>query len=181
MAKVELGLSAQRIYQDLVGENGFTDSYQSVKRFVRKLRTAQPERIWRSECEPGEELQLSFPFVVGFTIVGDRALAIMVWFGVRAASIPTPRDERFLVPLSSHNLAPVLVTRALLGSCAPVDGSANSSNCLRVLSVNHKTKVAARKRFAAGDTGVGFVPCCPFPCGEVIPNKFRSGKSFQLV
>jgi hypothetical protein len=44
-AKVGLGLSAQRIYQDLVGENGFTDSYQSVKRFVRKLREAQPERI----------------------------------------------------------------------------------------------------------------------------------------
>jgi hypothetical protein len=34
-AKAELGLSAQRIYQDLVGENSFTDSYQSVKRFVR--------------------------------------------------------------------------------------------------------------------------------------------------
>src|SRR5271166_1334375 len=51
MAKVEVGLSAQRIYQDLVGENGFTDSYQSVKRFVRKLRTAQPERIWRLECQ----------------------------------------------------------------------------------------------------------------------------------
>ena len=32
MAKVEVGLSAQRIYQDLVEENGFTDSYQSVKR-----------------------------------------------------------------------------------------------------------------------------------------------------
>jgi hypothetical protein len=59
-AKVELGLSAQRIYQDLVGENGFTDSYQSVKRFVRKLREAQPERIWRLECQPGEELQLDF-------------------------------------------------------------------------------------------------------------------------
>src|SRR5208337_1263320 len=60
VAKVEVGLSAQRIYQDLVGENGFTDSYQSVKRFVRKLRTAQPERIWRLECQPGEELQLDF-------------------------------------------------------------------------------------------------------------------------
>jgi hypothetical protein len=60
MAKVELGLSAQRIYQDLVGKHGFTDSYQSVKRFVRKLREAQPERIWRLECQPGEELQLDF-------------------------------------------------------------------------------------------------------------------------
>jgi hypothetical protein len=43
-----------------VGENAFTDSYQSVKRFVRKLRTAQPERVWRLECQPGEELQLDF-------------------------------------------------------------------------------------------------------------------------
>jgi transposase len=59
-AKVEVGLSAQRIYQDLVEENGFTDSYQSVKRFVRKLRALQPERIWRLECQPGEELQLDF-------------------------------------------------------------------------------------------------------------------------
>jgi hypothetical protein len=60
MAKVEFGLSAQRIYRDLVGENGFTDSYQSVKRFVRKLREDQPERIRRLECQPGEELQLDF-------------------------------------------------------------------------------------------------------------------------
>jgi hypothetical protein len=59
-AKAEVGLSAQRIYQDLVGENGFTDSCQSVKRFVRKLREAQPERIWRLECQPVKELQLDF-------------------------------------------------------------------------------------------------------------------------
>ena len=59
-AKVEVGLSAQRIYQDLVEENGFTDSYQCVKRFVRKLRAARPERIWRMECQPGEELQLEW-------------------------------------------------------------------------------------------------------------------------
>jgi hypothetical protein len=50
MAKVELELSVQRIYQDLVEESGFTDSYQSVKRFVRKLRSIQPERVWRLEC-----------------------------------------------------------------------------------------------------------------------------------
>src|SRR6202140_4083014 len=60
MAKVEVGLSAQRIYQDLVEESGFSDPYQSVKRFVRKLRSIQPERVWRLECQPGEELQLDF-------------------------------------------------------------------------------------------------------------------------
>jgi transposase len=60
LAKVEVGLSAQRIYQDLVTENGFTDSYQSVKRFVRKLRATRPERIYRLECQPGEEVQLDF-------------------------------------------------------------------------------------------------------------------------
>ena len=36
-AKVEVGLSVRRIYQDLVEQNGFSDSYQSVQRFVRKL------------------------------------------------------------------------------------------------------------------------------------------------
>ena len=59
-AKVEVGLSAQRIYQDLVEETGFTDSYESVKRFVRKLRASQPERFWRLECQPGEEAQVDF-------------------------------------------------------------------------------------------------------------------------
>jgi hypothetical protein len=33
----ELGLTAQRIYQDLVTEYQFVGSYQSVKRFVRRL------------------------------------------------------------------------------------------------------------------------------------------------
>src|SRR6266404_376819 len=57
-AKVEVGLSARRIYQDLVEQNGFSDSYESVKRFVRKLRAAKPGRIYRLECQPGEEVQL---------------------------------------------------------------------------------------------------------------------------
>jgi hypothetical protein len=43
-----------------VEESGCTDSYQSVKRFVRKLRSIQPDRDWRLECQPGEELQLDF-------------------------------------------------------------------------------------------------------------------------
>jgi len=59
-AKVESGLSAQRIYQDLVEQNGFRDSYQSVRRFVRKLKMAQPQRVWRVEAGPGEEVQVDF-------------------------------------------------------------------------------------------------------------------------
>jgi transposase len=59
-AKVEVGLSAQRIYQDLVEQNGFSDSYQSVQRFVRKLKETQPQRVWRMEARPGEEVQVDF-------------------------------------------------------------------------------------------------------------------------
>ncbi|HWY29617.1 MAG TPA: hypothetical protein VNX46_02615 [Candidatus Acidoferrum sp.] len=43
VAAVAVGLSAQRIYQDLVCEHGFTGSYQAVKRFVGHLRETQPK------------------------------------------------------------------------------------------------------------------------------------------
>ena len=43
---IELGLShgrnAMAIWQDLVADCGFRGSYQTVKRFVRKLRGSQP-------------------------------------------------------------------------------------------------------------------------------------------
>jgi len=53
-------LSAQRIYQDLVSLHGFTGSYQSVKRFVRKIEAANPLPFRRMECEPGDEAQVDF-------------------------------------------------------------------------------------------------------------------------
>ena len=59
-AKLDAGLGAQRIYQDLVAEVGFSGSYQSVKRFVRQLRQVQPERVWRIEVQPGEEVHVDF-------------------------------------------------------------------------------------------------------------------------
>lgn len=58
--KLEAGLSSQRIYQDLIDEVGFGGSYQSVKRFVQGLRAKQPERVWRIEVAPGEEVQIDF-------------------------------------------------------------------------------------------------------------------------
>jgi transposase len=61
-AKLELGLSAERIFSDLRQEVGFEHSYQSVKRYVRKLKATPPKRVWRMECAPGEEAQIDFGF-----------------------------------------------------------------------------------------------------------------------
>ena len=57
---VEQGLSAQRVYQDLISGHGFTGSYPSVRRFVAKLRNTPEGRVWRVECAPGEEMQVDF-------------------------------------------------------------------------------------------------------------------------
>ena len=53
-------LSAQRIYQDLVSEQEFVGSYDSVKRFVRQLQQANPLPFRRMETEPGQEAQVDF-------------------------------------------------------------------------------------------------------------------------
>ena len=58
--RVLAGLSAQRIYQDLVTDHGFTGAYDAVKRFVRKLTGALEPPVRRMECEPGQELQVDF-------------------------------------------------------------------------------------------------------------------------
>ncbi len=58
--RIEAGLSAQRVYQDLKDDHGFAGAYDSVKRFVRRSFGAAPERIWRMECAPGEEAQVDF-------------------------------------------------------------------------------------------------------------------------
>jgi transposase len=60
LAKLQLGLTAQRIWQDLRDEHGFADSYQSVQRFVKHLRAGTPLPFRRMECAPGEEAQVDF-------------------------------------------------------------------------------------------------------------------------
>ena len=62
---IELGLSRGRnavaIYQDLVDEYSFASSYQSVQRFVRKLRGAQtPEARVVIVTAPGQEAQVDY-------------------------------------------------------------------------------------------------------------------------
>ena len=58
--QLDLGLSAQRIFQDLVVEHGFSGSYDSVKRFVRRLGRGREFPMRRMERAPGEEAQVDF-------------------------------------------------------------------------------------------------------------------------
>ena len=59
-ASLDAGLSAQRIYQDLVREQQFAGGYDSVKRFVRQLGQVNPLPFRRLETEPGQEAQVDF-------------------------------------------------------------------------------------------------------------------------
>lgn len=58
--KLDLGLTAQRIYQDLVADHGFQGRYPSVRRFVARLKAAHPLPFRRLEHDPGEEAQVDF-------------------------------------------------------------------------------------------------------------------------
>jgi hypothetical protein len=57
---LQQGLSLTRIHQDLVCDHGFSGSYQSVKRFARRLGVRLDLPFRRMECAAGEELQADF-------------------------------------------------------------------------------------------------------------------------
>jgi len=59
-AQVQLGRNAVAIYQDLVEDHGFSQRYNSVKRFVAKLKTREPQRFDVLEFAPGEEAQVDY-------------------------------------------------------------------------------------------------------------------------
>lgn len=58
--KLEQGLEATRIHQDLVAEHQFSGSYWSVMRYARGLRRTHPLPFRRMEVAPGEEAQVDF-------------------------------------------------------------------------------------------------------------------------
>jgi hypothetical protein len=60
LAKLDQGLSGQRIWQDLVSDHGFMHEYHSVRRYIAKLGAGTPVPFRRMECAPGEEVQVDF-------------------------------------------------------------------------------------------------------------------------
>jgi transposase len=60
VAKIEQGLSAQRIYQDLVAEHGFDSKYHSVRRYVNSLHSDTTLPVRRMEVAAGYEMQVDY-------------------------------------------------------------------------------------------------------------------------
>jgi transposase len=58
--KLDAGLTARRIYQDLCTDHGYAGSYYSVRRLVKKVLGVAPAPFRRMECEPGAEAQVDF-------------------------------------------------------------------------------------------------------------------------
>ena len=59
--KLQQGLQAQRIYQDLTApEHGYGGSYYSVRRLVKKLTAWTEPPVRRMKCAPGVEAQVDF-------------------------------------------------------------------------------------------------------------------------
>jgi transposase len=59
-AQVRLGRNAMAIYQELIDRRGFTQRYNSVKRFCRGLRRSEPEQYDRLDFPAGEEAQVDY-------------------------------------------------------------------------------------------------------------------------
>jgi transposase len=60
LTKLEQGLTAQRIYQDLRDEQGFSGKYHSVRRYVRRLSQQSELAFRRIEVEAGQEMQVDY-------------------------------------------------------------------------------------------------------------------------
>ena len=69
-SKIDQCLSRTRIFQDLILDHGYGGSYDSVKRFVRRLSgPEQPLPVRRMECQPGQEAQVDFG--TGAPVIGS--------------------------------------------------------------------------------------------------------------
>jgi transposase len=70
--KLAAGLTAQRIFQDLISAHNFAGKYHSVRRFVRRLSQSQPLPFRRIECAAGEEAQVDFGSGIPITLADGK-------------------------------------------------------------------------------------------------------------
>jgi len=145
---IELGLSrgrnAQAIWQDLVSEYSFASSYQSVQRFVRKLRGAQvPEARVVIVTAPGQEAQVDYgtgPMVRDpQTSKYRRTRLFVMTLGYSRKAV------RFLTFRSSSRIWAELHERAFrrLGGCTRIVGIASTKECTSATSADETKRNCA--------------------------------------
>jgi transposase len=75
--KLDQGLNATRICQDLRDDHGYGGSYHSVRRLINKLTAVAGVPVRRMECEAGAEAQVDFGF--GAPLVGSDGRRKRTW------------------------------------------------------------------------------------------------------
>lgn len=60
LSYLEAGLEMMALYQRLVRHHGYTGSYSSVRRFVRRVAPRRPSVVVRVETPPGQQAQVDF-------------------------------------------------------------------------------------------------------------------------
>ena len=95
---LDRGLSCQRIWQDLKTEHAFEGSYDSVKRFARRLRRRGPLPFRRMECAPGEEAQIDFGTGVPIITSDGRRRRTHVFRRTSFAASRTPSGTSAVCP-----------------------------------------------------------------------------------
>lgn len=85
LARQEQGVEGQAIWQLLVEQHGFTGSYSSVKRFLRRVTPPPVRATLRIEVPPGEEAQVDFG-AAGQFLDPDRDQLRRAWVFVMTLS-----------------------------------------------------------------------------------------------
>ncbi len=60
LSKIEQGLTAQRLYQDLISDYGFMAKYHSVRSYVGALLESKELPVRRMEVTAGQEMQIDY-------------------------------------------------------------------------------------------------------------------------
>jgi transposase len=87
------GLSAQRIFQDLVEDATYHGSYYSIKRYIRKIRKKVPQFFERLPVFPGREAQVDFSHG---PLIGDGQKKRRCWLFKMTLSFSRHAYEEFV-------------------------------------------------------------------------------------
>ena len=74
--ETQKGIQAKRIFHDLIRDYGYSGSYDTVKKYVYKIREEKPKKLYMVlHSHPGEEAQVDFGYIGTLNVNGHRKKA----------------------------------------------------------------------------------------------------------